>query len=132
MFVGVGAARVRDLFEQAQAKAPSIVFFDELDALGKARGIAPGFGGDDEREQTLNQLLAELDGFDSSKGVIIMAATNRSEILDPALLRPGRFDRKVVVDRPDLAGREAILRVHARKIKLAESVDLHVIAARTP
>src|SRR5881296_130670 len=97
MFVGVGAARVRDLFEQAQAKAPSIVFIDELDALGKARGIAPGFGGHDEREQTLNQLLAELDGFDSSKGVIIMAATNRPEILDPALMRPGRFDRKVVV-----------------------------------
>src|SRR2546430_2209155 len=115
MFVGVGAARVRDLFEQAQAKAPSIVFIDELDALGKARGIAPGFGGHDEREQTLNQLLAELDGFDSSKGVIIMAATNRPEILDPALLRPGRFDRKVVVDRPDLKGRgEVLTRSHAR------------------
>jgi len=98
MFVGVGAARVRDLFEQAQAKAPSIIFIDELDALGKARGLAPAFGGHDEREQTLDQLLAELDGFDSSKGVIIMAATNRPEILDPALMRPGRFDRKVVVD----------------------------------
>ena len=132
MFVGVGAARVRDLFEQAQAKAPSIVFIDELDALGKARGIAPGFGGHDEREQTLNQLLAELDGFDSSKGVIIMAATNRPEILDPALLRPGRFDRKVVVDRPDLKGREMILRVHTRGVTLAPSVDLTAIAARTP
>ena len=132
MFVGVGAARVRDLFEQAQAKAPSIVFIDELDALGKARGIAPGFGGHDEREQTLNQLLAELDGFDSSKGVIIMAATNRPEILDPALLRPGRFDRKVVVDRPDLKGREMILRVHTRGVTLAPGVDLTTIAARTP
>jgi cell division protease FtsH len=132
MFVGVGAARVRDLFEQAQAKAPSIVFIDELDALGKARGIAPGFGGHDEREQTLNQLLAELDGFDSSKGVIIMAATNRPEILDPALLRPGRFDRKVVVDRPDLKGREMILRVHTRGVTLAPDVDLKALAARTP
>jgi cell division protease FtsH len=132
MFVGVGAARVRDLFEQAQAKAPSIVFIDELDALGKARGIAPGYGGHDEREQTLNQLLAELDGFDSSKGVIIMAATNRPEILDPALLRPGRFDRKVVVDRPDLKGREMILRVHTRGVVLAPDVDLTILAARTP
>jgi cell division protease FtsH len=132
MFVGVGAARVRDLFEQAQAKAPSIVFIDELDALGKARGIAPGFGGHDEREQTLNQLLAELDGFDSSQGVIIMAATNRPEILDPALLRPGRFDRKVVVDRPDLKGREMILRVHTRGVTLAPDVDLRAVAARTP
>jgi cell division protease FtsH len=132
MFVGVGAARVRDLFEQAQAKAPSIVFIDELDALGKARGVVPGFGGHDEREQTLNQLLAELDGFDSSKGVIIMAATNRPEILDPALLRPGRFDRKVVVDRPDLKGREMILRVHTRGVTLAPGVDLTTVAARTP
>ncbi|HEU5193992.1 MAG TPA: ATP-dependent zinc metalloprotease FtsH, partial [Methylomirabilota bacterium] len=132
MFVGVGAARVRDLFEQAQTKAPSIVFIDELDALGKARGIAPAFGGHDEREQTLDQLLAELDGFDSSKGVIIMAATNRPEILDPALLRPGRFDRKVVVDRPDLKGREKILKVHARGITLAPDVDLGALAARTP
>jgi cell division protease FtsH len=132
MFVGVGAARVRDLFEQAQAKAPSIIFIDELDALGKARGIAPGFGGHDEREQTLDQLLAELDGFDSSKGVIIMAATNRPEILDPALLRPGRFDRKVVVDRPDLNGREKILRVHTRGVTLAPDVDLGAVAARTP
>jgi cell division protease FtsH len=132
MFVGVGAARVRDLFEQAQGKAPSIIFIDELDALGKARGIAPGFGGHDEREQTLDQLLAELDGFDSSKGVIIMAATNRPEILDPALLRPGRFDRKIVVDRPDLNGREKILKVHTRGVSLAPDVDLAALAARTP
>ncbi|HEY7539680.1 MAG TPA: ATP-dependent zinc metalloprotease FtsH [Methylomirabilota bacterium] len=132
MFVGVGAARVRDLFTQAQEKAPSIIFIDELDALGKARGVSPVMGGHDEREQTLNQLLAELDGFDSGKGVIIMAATNRPEILDPALLRPGRFDRKVVVDRPDLQGREAILRVHTRGVTLAPSVSLGTIAARTP
>jgi cell division protease FtsH len=132
MFVGVGAARMRDLFEQAQAKAPSIIFIDELDALGKARGIAPGFGGHDEREQTLDQLLVELDGFDSSKGVIIMAATNRPEILDPALMRPGRFDRKVVVDRPDLNGREKILKVHTRGVTVAPDVDLGAIAARTP
>jgi cell division protease FtsH len=132
MFVGVAAARVRDLFEQAQAKAPSIIFIDELDALGKARGIAPGFGGHDEREQTLDQLLAQLDGFDSSKGVIIMAATNRPEILDPALMRPGRFDRKVVVDRPDLKGREKILKVHTRGVTLAPDVDLEALAARTP
>src|SRR5207249_11659113 len=121
-----------DLFEQAQAKAPSIVFIDELDALGKARGIAPGFAGHDEREQTLNQLLAELDGFDSSKGVIIMAATNRPEILDPALLRPGRLDRKVVLDRPDLKGRAQILQVHTRQVILAPTVALEQIAAHTP
>ncbi len=132
MFVGVGAARVRDLFAQAQAKAPSIVFIDELDALGKARGISPLVGGHDEREQTLNQLLAEMDGFDTEKGVIIMAATNRPEILDPALLRPGRFDRKVVIDRPDLKGREKILRVHTRQVTLAPEADLSVVAARTP
>jgi cell division protease FtsH len=132
MFVGVGAARVRDLFAQAQEKAPSIIFIDELDALGKARGISPVVGGHDEREQTLNQLLAELDGFDTQKGVIILAATNRPEILDPALLRPGRFDRQVVIDRPDLKGREKILRVHVRGVKLAADVDLSVIAARTP
>ena len=132
MFVGVGAARVRDLFAQAQAKAPSIVFIDELDALGKARGISPVMGGHDEREQTLNQLLAELDGFDSQKGVIIMGATNRPEILDPALLRPGRFDRKVVIDRPDLKGREKILRVHVRGVTLAPDLDLSQVAARTP
>src|SRR5262245_23884764 len=133
MFVGVGAARVRDLFEQAKEKAPCIVFIDELDAIGKSRAGVTGFvGGHDEREQTLNQLLVEMDGFDSSKGVIIMAATNRPEVLDAALLRPGRFDRQVVVDRPDVRGREAILRVHARHVRLAPAVNLQVIAARTP
>jgi len=133
MFVGVGASRVRDLFEQAKEKAPCIVFIDELDAIGKTRAGATGFaGGHDEREQTLNQLLAEMDGFDSSKGVIIMAATNRPEVLDPALQRAGRFDRQVVVDKPDVRGREAILQVHARNVILAPSVDLHVLAARTP
>ena len=131
MFVGVGAARVRDLFSQAAGKAPCIIFIDELDALGKARGYSP-VGGYDEREQTLNQLLTEMDGFDTRKGVIIMGATNRPEILDPALLRPGRFDRQVVVDRPDLVGREAILKVHIKGVKLASDVDLHVIAQRTP
>ena len=133
MFVGVGASRVRDLFEQAKEKAPCIVFIDELDAIGKTRAGATGFvGGHDEREQTLNQLLAEMDGFDSSKGVIIMAATNRPEVLDAALLRAGRFDRQVVVDKPDVRGREAILQVHARNVRLASSVDLRVLAARTP
>jgi cell division protease FtsH len=133
MFVGVGAARVRDLFEQAKDKAPCIIFIDELDAIGKSRAGSTGFiGGHDEREQTLNQLLAEMDGFDSSKGVIIMAATNRPEVLDQALLRPGRFDRQVVVDKPDLRGREAILRLHARAVVLAPGVDLGVIGARTP
>jgi len=133
MFVGVGASRVRDLFEQAKEKAPCIIFIDELDAIGKSRAGATGFmGGHDEREQTLNQLLAEMDGFDSSKGVIIMAATNRPEVLDAALLRPGRFDRQVVVDKPDVRGREAILRLHARTVVLAPGVDLAVIAARTP
>src|SRR3990172_3995062 len=133
MFVGVGAARVRDLFEQAKDKAPCIIFIDELDAIGKSRAGATGFmGGHDEREQTLNQLLAEMDGFDSSKGVIIMAATNRPEVLDIALLRPGRFDRQVVVDKPDVRGREAILRLHARAVVLGPSVDLGVLAARTP
>ena len=131
MFVGVGAARVRDLFAQAAGKAPCIVFIDELDALGKARGYNP-MGGYDEREQTLNQLLTEMDGFDTRKGVIIMGATNRPEILDPALLRPGRFDRQVVVDRPDLIGREAILKVHIKGVKLAANIDLHLIAQRTP
>jgi len=130
MFVGVGAARVRDLFRQAEAKAPCIVFIDELDALGKVRMQSP-MGGHEEREQTLNQLLAEMDGFDSKKGVIIMAATNRPEVLDPALLRPGRFDRQVLVDKPDVKGREAILRVHARQVKLSENVDLKIVAART-
>ena len=133
MFVGVGAARVRDLFEQAKDKAPCIIFIDELDAIGKSRAGSTGFiGGHDEREQTLNQLLAEMDGFDSSKGVIIMAATNRPEVLDQALLRPGRLDRQVVVDKPDLRGREAILRLHARAVVLAQGVDLGIIAARTP
>jgi len=131
MFVGVGAARVRDLFGQAQEKAPCIIFIDELDALGKARGLNP-LASHDEREQTLNQLLAEMDGFDTKKGVIIMAATNRPEILDPALLRPGRFDRHVLVDRPDINGREAILKVHSRGVKVAKDVDLNTIAARTP
>jgi cell division protease FtsH len=130
MFVGMGAARVRDLFAQAQEKAPCIIFIDELDALGKARG-ANSLGGHDEREQTLNQLLVEMDGFDSKRGVIIMAATNRPEILDPALLRPGRFDRQVLVDRPDIRGREAILRVHAKTVTLAPAVDLTVLAGRT-
>jgi cell division protease FtsH len=130
MFVGVGAARVRDLFRQAEVKAPCIVFIDELDALGKVRMQSP-MGGHEEREQTLNQLLSEMDGFDARKGVIIMAATNRPEVLDPALLRPGRFDRQVLVDKPDINGREAILRIHVRAVKLAESVDLRVIAART-
>jgi cell division protease FtsH len=133
MFVGVGASRVRDLFEQAKDKAPCIIFIDELDAIGKSRAGTTGFiGGHDEREQTLNQLLAEMDGFDSSKGVIIMAATNRPEVLDQALLRPGRFDRQVVVDKPDLRGREAILRIHARGVTLSPSVDLGIIAQRTP
>jgi cell division protease FtsH len=131
MFVGVGAARVRDLFAQAQNHAPCIIFIDELDALGKARGVNP-MGRHDEQEQTLNQLLAEMDGFDPNTGVIIMAATNRPEILDPALLRPGRFDRHVVVDRPDLVGREEILRIHAKNVKLSPDVDLKVIASRTP
>ncbi|MBI5584363.1 MAG: ATP-dependent zinc metalloprotease FtsH, partial [Deltaproteobacteria bacterium] len=131
MFVGVGAARVRDLFLQAQEKAPCIIFIDELDALGKARGINP-MGGHDEREQTLNQLLVEMDGFNTEKGVIIMAATNRPEILDPALLRPGRFDRHVMLDKPDVTGREAILKVHVKGVTLAPGVDLKTIAARTP
>ena len=131
MFVGVGAARVRDLFSQAAQHAPSIIFIDELDALGKARGMNL-LASHDEREQTLNQLLAEMDGFDSNQGVIIMAATNRPEILDAALLRPGRFDRQVLVDRPDVKGREKILRLHAKKIKLSPSVDLAVVAAETP
>jgi cell division protease FtsH len=131
MFVGVGAARVRDLFAQAVEHAPSIIFIDELDALGKARGMNI-LSSHDEREQTLNQLLAEMDGFDPNQGVIIMAATNRPEILDPALLRAGRFDRQVLVDRPDIKGRESILRLHAKNIKLSPSVDLSVIAAKTP
>jgi cell division protease FtsH len=131
MFVGVGAARVRDLFSQAQAKAPCIIFIDELDAIGKTRS-AGTVGGHDEREQTLNQMLAEMDGFDARAGLIIIAATNRPEILDSALLRPGRFDRQVLVDRPDKRGRERILTIHAREVKLGSDVDLRSIAARTP
>src|SRR5829696_4142505 len=131
MFVGVGAARVRDLFSTAENKAPAIIFIDELDALGKTRAGAV-VGGHDEREQTLNQLLVEMDGFDANRGLIIMAATNRPETLDAALLRPGRFDRTVVVDRPDISGREAILKVHARNVKLSEDVNLRKIAALTP
>jgi cell division protease FtsH len=130
MFVGVGAARVRDLFAQAEHKAPCIVFIDELDALGKVRVQSP-LGSHEEREQTLNQLLAEMDGFDSRKGVIIMGATNRPEVLDPALLRPGRFDRQVLVDKPDIKGREEILRIHVKGVKIADDVDLKVVAART-
>jgi cell division protease FtsH len=132
--VGLGAARVRELFQQAKDRAPCLVFLDELDTIGKTRAgaMGAGMGSHDEREQTLNQLLVEMDGFDASKGVIIMAATNRPDVLDPALLRPGRFDRQVVVDRPDLRGREDILKVHARGVVLAPGVDLQVIAARTP
>lgn len=131
MFVGVGAARVRDLFAQAEKMAPCIIFIDEIDAVGRVRGLSP-VGGAEEREHTLTQLLSEMDGFDPKKGVIIIAATNRPEILDPALLRPGRFDRVVVVDRPDLNGRQAILQIHTRNMKLSQDVDLRVIAARTP
>ncbi|HEY8476553.1 MAG TPA: ATP-dependent zinc metalloprotease FtsH [Chloroflexota bacterium] len=132
MFVGVGAARVRDLFQQAQQHAPCIVFIDEIDTIGRQRGGVTSLATNEEREQTLNQLLVEMDGFDSKNGVIIMAATNRPEVLDPALLRPGRFDRQIVIDKPDLRGREAILRLHARRVKLDPAVDLRVIAARTP
>jgi len=132
MFVGVGAARVRDLFQQAHEKAPAIIFIDELDALGRARGIGPFAGGHDEKEQTLNQLLVELDGFDSRTGLVILAATNRPEILDPALLRAGRFDRQVLVDRPDQRGRVAILEVHMKKARIAPDVDPEAVAALTP
>ncbi|MGZ4110611.1 MAG: ATP-dependent zinc metalloprotease FtsH, partial [Actinomycetota bacterium] len=131
MFVGVGAARVRDLFEQAKQNAPAIVFIDEIDAVGRPRGAGLG-GGHDEREQTLNQLLVEMDGFDQRTAVILMAATNRPDILDPALLRPGRFDRHVTIDRPDIEGRKAILKVHARGKPFDDAVDLDVIARRTP
>jgi cell division protease FtsH len=131
MFVGVGAARVRDLFEQGKKNAPCIIFIDEIDAVGRQRGAGLG-GGHDEREQTLNAMLVEMDGFNTNNGVILIAATNRMDVLDPALMRPGRFDRQVVVDRPDLAGREAILKVHSKAVKLAEGVDLSVIARRTP
>jgi cell division protease FtsH len=132
MFVGVGAARVRDLFEQAKGRAPCIIFIDEIDAIGRSRGGVGAMGTHDEREQTLNQLLAELDGFEPNSGVVIMAATNRPEVLDPALTRAGRFDRQVVVDRPDVRAREAILRVHVRGVKLGDDVDLRVVAQRTP
>ncbi|WP_411678989.1 ATP-dependent zinc metalloprotease FtsH [Clostridium thailandense] len=130
MFVGMGASRVRDLFEQAQQKAPCIIFIDEIDAIGKSR--EGNIAGNDEREQTLNQLLAEMDGFDSSKGVVILAATNRPEVLDKALLRPGRFDRRVIVDRPDLKGREDILKVHSKGVKISSTADLNAIAKGTP
>ena len=129
MFVGVGASRVRDLFEEAKKNAPCIIFIDDVDAIGKTRDSR--FGGNDEREQTLNQLLAEMDGFDTSKGLLILAATNRPEVLDPALLRPGRFDRRVIVDRPDLKGRVSILKVHAKNVSLDETVDLEGIALAT-
>jgi cell division protease FtsH len=132
MFVGVGAARVRDLFEQAKAKAPCIVFIDEIESIGKVRGGIMASGGSEEREQTLNQLLSEMDGFDPQTGVIILAATNRPEVLDSAILRPGRFDRQIMIDRPDIKGREEILKVHVRRVKLAGDVDLRKIAARTP
>jgi len=133
MFVCLGAARVRDLFKQAKAAAPSIIFIDEIDAIGKSRGNALTYGGGyDERENTLNQLLVEMDGFDPGVGVIIIGATNRPEVLDPALLRPGRFDRQVLVDRPDMKGREAIFKVHTRNLKLSSNVDLKQLAAQTP
>jgi len=131
MFVGVGASRVRDLFEQGKAHAPCIIFIDEIDAVGRHRGAGLG-GGHDEREQTLNQLLVEMDGFESNDGVILIAATNRPDVLDPALLRPGRFDRQVVVDLPDLRGREEILRVHLRRVPVAEDLDVSTIARGTP
>jgi cell division protease FtsH len=131
MFVGVGAARVRDLFQQAKAKAPCIVFVDELDAVGRHRGAGLG-GGHDEREQTLNQLLVEMDGFDSARGVIFLAATNRPDVLDPALLRPGRFDRQIVIDAPDAKGRKAILEVHSRDKPFAEDIDFDRLASSTP
>jgi len=132
MFVGVGAARVRDLFDQARTKAPCIIFIDEIDAIGRQRGGAVAMGGHDEREQTLNQLLVEMDGFDTSKGVVVISATNRPDVLDKALLRPGRFDRQIVVDKPDLQGRVEILKIHTSNLKLAPDVDLEIIARRTP
>ena len=130
MFVGVGASRVRDLFEQGKKNAPCIIFIDEIDAVGRHRGAGLG-GGHDEREQTLNQLLVEMDGFESNEGVILMAATNRPDVLDPALLRPGRFDRRVIVNRPDVKGREGILAVHTRKIPMSDDVDIRVLARGT-
>lgn len=132
MFVGVGAARVRELFEQARQKAPCIIFIDELDAIGRSRGVGPAMGGHDEREQTLNQILTEMDGFDPSTGVVVMAATNRPEILDKALLRAGRFDRQVLVDKPDLRDREEILKLHSKRLQLGDDINLTVVAQRTP
>ena len=129
MFVGVGASRVRDLFDQGKRNAPCIIFIDEIDAVGRHRGAGFG-GGHDEREQTLNQFLVEMDGFESNEGVILIAATNRPDVLDPALLRPGRFDRQIVVDQPDVKGREGILRVHAKKIKMNDDVDLKILGPR--
>ena len=131
MFVGVGASRVRDLFDQGKKHAPCIIFIDEIDAVGRHRGAGLG-GGHDEREQTLNQLLVEMDGFESNDGVILIAATNRPDVLDPALLRPGRFDRQIVVPRPDVRGREEILRVHSRNIPLSKDVELSVVARGPP
>ena len=131
MFVGVGASRVRDLFEQGRKHAPCILFIDELDAVGRTRGAGYG-GGHDEREQTLNQMLVEMDGFDTKDGVIIIAATNRPDVLDPALLRPGRFDRQVVVDMPDVKGREEILKIHSSKIPVGGDVDINRVARATP
>ena len=131
MFVGVGASRVRDMFEQGRRNAPCIIFIDEIDAVGRSRGAGLG-GGNDEREQTLNQILVEMDGFDTQEGIILVAATNRPDVLDPALLRPGRFDRQVVVPNPDILGREAILKVHIKKISVAPDVDIRTIARGTP
>jgi cell division protease FtsH len=131
-FVGMGASRVRDLFKQAEQKAPCIVFIDEIDAIGKSRDGAYGVGGNDEREQTLNQLLSEMDGFDPSKGVVILAATNRPDVLDKALLRPGRFDRRIPVEKPDLVGRIAVLQVHAKDVRMSGAVELSAIAKATP
>ena len=131
MFVGVGASGVRDLFDQGKANAPCIIFIDEIDAVGRYRGAGLG-GGHDEREQTLNQLLVEMDGFESNEGVILVAATNRPDVLDPALLRPGRFDRQIIVDSPDVKGREGILRVHTKNIPLADDVDLEILAKSSP
>src|SRR5699024_4866591 len=132
MFVGVGAARVRDLFKQAKEQAPCIVFIDEIDAIGQSRGRGMMMGSNDERENTLNQLLSEMDGFETDKGVIIMAATNRPDVLDSALLRPGRFDRQIVIDKPDLNGRVEVLKVHVRNITLSDNIDLRLLASQTP
>ncbi len=131
MFVGVGASRVRDMFDQARKNVPCLIFIDEIDAVGRSRGVGLG-GGNDEREQTLNALLVEMDGFDTQEGIIIIAATNRADVLDPALLRPGRFDRRITVNLPDVRGREAILKVHARNVKIDPAVDLSVTARGTP